>query len=130
MHRSRIGVVLIDHPTATYDASAAFWTGARGGDRGPAGDPGDDEPYEVLDSLPGGVKLDLQRTGPGTPPRIHLDIETDDVAAEVDRLLALGAQTVQERDGYTILADPGGLLFCVVPIQTGSDFETHATTWS
>ncbi len=130
MHRSRIGVVLIDHPTETYEDAASFWAGARGGDRGQAGEPVDDEPYEALESLPGGVKLDLQRTGSGTPPRIHLDIETDDVGAEVARLLALGARVVDDRDGYTILADPGGVVFCVVPIQTGSAFDTHATTWS
>ena len=130
MHRSRIGVVLIDHPIETYDAAASFWTAARGGGREATGDPPDDEPYEALDSLPGGVKLDLQRTGSGTPPRIHLDIETDDVTAEVQRLLTLGAQVVEERDGYTILADPGGLVFCVVPVQTGSAFDGHSTTWS
>ena len=45
-------------------------------------------------------------------------------------LLTLGARVVEERDGYTILADPGGLVFCVVPVQTGSAFDGHSTTWS
>jgi hypothetical protein len=59
---------------------------------------------------------------------VHLDIETDDVPAETERLLALGATLVEERKGYRILADPGGLLFCVVPIQT-DEFDQYAVTW-
>lgn len=129
MHRSRIGVFLIDHPADMYAGAATFWAAARGGERGTSAAPPDEDPYEALDDLPGGVKLELQRTGAGTPPRIHLDIETDNVPAEVARVIALGAQVSEERQGYTILRDPGGLLFCVVPVQTGDEFDTYATTW-
>lgn len=128
MHRSRVGVVLIDHPVESYDAAAAFWAGARGSERDAAGPP-EDNPYESLDPLPGGVMLELQRTGEGTAPRVHLDIETDDVPAEVARVVALGATVVRQEEGYAVLADPGGVPFCVVPVQTGTDFEAHATTW-
>lgn len=128
MHRSRVGVVLIDHPVESYDAAAAFWAGARGSERDPAGPP-EDNPYESLTALPGGLLLELQRTGGGTPARVHLDIETDDVAAEVARVVALGATVTQRHDGYAVLTDPGGLVFCVVPVQTGVDFDAHATTW-
>ncbi|WP_109473269.1 VOC family protein [Ornithinimicrobium cavernae] len=128
MHRSRIGVVLIDHPPESYDAAAAFWAGARGSERGPDGPPAEN-PYESLDRLPGGVMLELQRLGPGTPPRVHLDLETDDVPAEVARVVALGARVVEEHESYTVLADPGGVPFCVVPVQRAEDFERHATTW-
>lgn len=130
MHRSRIGVVLIDHPAESFDAAAAFWAGARGSERGgPPPTPSEDSPYTALDPLPGGVMLELQRTGPGTPARIHLDIETDDVEAEVARVRALGASVVSEREGYAILADPGGVLFCVVSVQTGDAFDQHARSW-
>lgn len=127
MHRSRVGVVLIDHPVETYAAAAAFWAGARGSDRDPSG-PAEDNPYQSLAPL-AGLMFELQRTGEGTAPRIHLDIETDNVPAEVERVVALGATVVEEREGYTILTDPGGLLFCIVPVQTGAEFEAHATTW-
>lgn len=129
MHRSRIGVLLIDHPAESYDAAAAFWAGARGGPRGTSDAPPGEDPYESLDPLPGGLKVEVQRLGAGTPARIHLDIETDDLPAEVRRVVALGARVEQQCEGYTILRDPGGLLFCVVPVQTGSEFEAHATTW-
>lgn len=46
--------------------------------------------------------------------RVHLDIETNDRAAEVQRLLALGATVAREADGYTVLRDPEGNQFCVV----------------
>ena len=87
MHRSRIAVVLIDHPEESYEPAATFWAAAQGATRS-----ADDEPeHESLDRLPGNVALELQRTGSGTPPRVHLDLETDDVPAEVARLEALGA---------------------------------------
>lgn len=127
MHRSRVGVILIDHPQESYAASSAFWAGAHGGSVTSA--PSADDPYESLDDLPGGIKVEAQRTGSGTPPRIHLDIETDDVPAEVDRVIALGARVVEQHRAYAVLADPGGMQFCVVPVQTGAAFEEHATTW-
>ncbi|HET7068772.1 MAG TPA: VOC family protein [Nocardioides sp.] len=128
MHRSRIGVVLIDHPEESYDAAAAFWAAARGSERrGDATDP--DDPYESLAPMAGGIGLELQRTGSGTPARVHLDVETDDVRAEIARVEALGATVVDHHDRWAVLADPGGLLFCVVPAQTGDDFAASATTW-
>jgi len=128
MHRSRIGVVLVDHPAESYDEAAGFWAAARGSERrGDASDP--DDPYEALDAIGGGIKLELQRTGSGTPARVHLDIEADDVAAEIARVVGLGARVVDHHEDWAVLADPGGLLFCVVPVQTGADFAAHATTW-
>jgi hypothetical protein len=127
MHRSRIGVVLVDHPTDVYDTTAAFWAGATGHDLARHAAP-DDDPYDSLGLLGGSLKLELQRTGTGTPSCVHLDIETDDVTAETARLVALGATVVEEREGYRIMADPGGLPFCVVPVQT-DDFDSYAATW-
>lgn len=129
MHRSRIGVFLIDHPEESYDAAASFWAAASGSQRTRSDAPPDEDPYESLTPLAGGELLELQRTGTGTPPRIHLDLETDDVAAEVARVVALGASVLEEREGYTILTDPGGMAFCVVPVQSGDHFARHATTW-
>lgn len=130
MHRSRIAVVLIDQAAETYETAAQFWAAATGSSRA-AEPPTAESPYESLRPLPGGVDLALQRTGAGSPARVHLDIETDDVDAEIARLLALGARIAERRDGYAILTDPGGLVFCVVPVQSArEDFEVHATTWS
>ena len=124
MHRSRVGVVLIDHPEDGYTAARDFWAAAVGAE--PQPEPG--EPFDSLGAT-GEVHLALQRTGVGTPSRVHLDIETDDVRAEVARLLGLGAQVVIEYEEYAVLSDPEGLPFCVVPVQNGEAFERHATTW-
>ncbi len=52
-----------------------------------------------------------------TKNRVHLDLQADDRAAEVERLRALGATVVHEKDEWgtrwTTMADPEGNEFCV-----------------
>jgi hypothetical protein len=130
MHRSRIGVFLIDHAEESYDVAATFWVAATGSERSRSDAPPGEDPYESLTPLAGGELLELQRTGAGTPPRVHLDLETDDVPAEVARLEALGATVATRHDTWAVLHDPGGLVFCVVPVWTDQDdFDRHATLW-
>ena len=130
MHRSRVAVVLVDHPRESYDVAAAFWAAATASDGPVPGGPSEEEPYESLRRLPGGVLFELQRTGTGTPPRVHLDIETDDVEAEVARLTSLGATVAERPEGFVVLHDPGGLVFCVVPVPSArASFDEHASTW-
>jgi catechol 2,3-dioxygenase-like lactoylglutathione lyase family enzyme len=68
------------------------------------------------------LSLDQVRSTLQIPPRIHLDLYTDDQAGEVARLLALGATAVHwdkrppDAD-FVILADPEGNRFCVVDIN-------------
>ncbi len=124
MHRSRIGVVLIDHPPGVQEQGVSFWAGVQGVQPRPV----EGEPYVGLGTV-GSLEFAQQRLGDDTTARVHLDIETDDVAAEVARVVALGATVVQAHDDYTVLRDPAGLLFCVVPVQTGGAFEAHALVW-
>ena len=77
----------------------------------------------VLLGPPDGVgphlSLDQVRSGLQIPPRLHLDLYTAEQAAEVERLIALGATEFHwdkrppDAD-YVILADPEGNRFCVV----------------
>jgi predicted enzyme related to lactoylglutathione lyase len=65
------------------------------------------------------VSLDRVHSTVQVPPRIHLDLYAEDQAAEVKRLMALGATEVQwdkrpSDADYVILADPEGNRFCVV----------------
>ena len=68
------------------------------------------------------LSLDQVRSALQLPPRIHLDLYTEDQAGEVARLLALGATEIHwdkrpaDAD-YVILADPEGNRFCVVDIS-------------
>ncbi len=124
MHRSRIGVVLIDAPEESHADTLGFWAEAAGREPETSGD----SPYSSLGAH-GGLRVEIQRIGSGTPARVHLDIETDDVAAEVARLEGLGAIVYEQREKYTVMTDPAGLLFCVVPVWTGQLFEDNATGW-
>jgi predicted enzyme related to lactoylglutathione lyase len=49
--------------------------------------------------------------------RVHLDLEADDVAAEVARVISLGATHIYDKDEFdmqwTTLADPEGNEFCI-----------------
>lgn len=83
---------------------------------------GDDDDFALLRPRNGGgpnVSLDRVRSTLQVPPRIHLDLYADDHAAEVGRLIGLGATEVHwdkrppDAD-YVILADPEGNRFCVI----------------
>jgi catechol 2,3-dioxygenase-like lactoylglutathione lyase family enzyme len=96
----------------------AFWTAAL--DYVPR--EGDDDDFALLrprDGVGPNLSLDKMRSAVHIPPRIHLDLYTDDQAGEVQRLLALGATEVHwskrppDAD-YVILADPEGNRFCVI----------------
>ena len=96
----------------------AFWTAALDY----VAREGDADDFALLHSRDGcgpNVSLDRVRSTLQIPPRIHLDLYAVDQAAEVQRLLALGATEVHwdkrpvDAD-YVILADPEGNRFCVV----------------
>ena len=123
MHRSRLQVVLIDSPPDVAEAEIAFWAAALGHEPTPEAG----TPFTEIAPFGDGQVLAHQRLQEGGS-RIHLDLETDDPAAEVRRLERLGAVRVGGSDGSVHLRDPAGLIFCVVPVQS-DDFEQHATTW-
>ena len=100
----------------------AFWAAAL--DYVPREQPDDSTDFVLLrprDGVGPNLSLDRVRSTLQVPPRIHLDLYTDDQADEVQRLLALGATEVHwskrppDAD-YVILADPEGNRFCVVDI--------------
>jgi hypothetical protein len=60
--------------------------------------------------------------------RVHIDIETDDIAAEVARLTKLGAKEIDRRERWTIMEAPSGQRFCVVRAQRPG-FNENANRW-
>jgi len=60
--------------------------------------------------------------------RVHLDIETDDIGAEVARLQNLGATTFKRLDRWVVMQAPSGQRFCVVRVQR-SGFAENANRW-
>ena len=61
--------------------------------------------------------------------RVHIDIETDDLEAEVKRLEALGAKRVSFVKRWWVMEAPTGQRFCVVRPQR-ADFDAGATCWN
>jgi predicted enzyme related to lactoylglutathione lyase len=124
-HRSRLTSVLVDVPAADHDASATFWSAALGRE----GKTYEKFPeYLVLGEVTPGIEFMIQSTGDAAP-RVHFDIETDDVEAEVARLTALGAREVERHHSWVVMHDPAGTVFCVVTVQIKDAFAQHATTW-
>ncbi len=114
----RNGVLAIVVDCADLDRSARFWTEALGYTAGPAGDR-----YRPLFPADGaGIEVLLQRAAGDRrhKNRVHLDLRTGDLAAETERICALGATRLTARpvteDGWRwhILADPDGNEFCVL----------------
>ena len=124
-HRSRLAAVLVDVPADQREQASTFWSAAFG--RKPSQVPNNPE-YDYLDEVTPGIEFMVQGTG-DDKPRVHFDIETDDIDAEVARLTALGATEVDRVKSWVIMRDPVGTTFCVVKIQLKDSFEAHATTW-
>jgi hypothetical protein len=125
MHRSRLSTILIDTPADEAPAAAAFWSAALGV---PARTPPGEEQFT---SLPGSLPdLTLAVQAVDDAPRYHVDIETDDVAAETERLTGLGAVEINRWLECRILRAPGGHLLCVIPRHSPDEvFQRHATVW-
>jgi hypothetical protein len=125
-HRSRAFCgALIDVPRDEYAAAREFWSGAL--DR-PAQVEDDDPDYTSYGQATDGVEFMVQAVGDPSA-RVHLDIETDDVEADVARLVGLGATVVERIHTWVVMRDPVGIIFCVVRVQLPEAFEAHATTW-
>jgi len=91
MHKSRLGTIVIDCRTDDVDVAARFWSQALGRRLETLADPCDSA-YRELEGPPAEIKVLVQAVD--HPSRVHLDIETDDIEAEVGRLEALGAKRV------------------------------------
>lgn len=125
MHKSRLGTIVIDCQGDTPDDAARFWSAALGWPVRPLDDP-DDAQYRQFDGPPDEVKVLVQSVA--HPSRVHLDIETDDIEAEVRRLEALGATRVAQVKRWWVMEAPTGQRFCVVRPQR-ADFATRANPW-
>ena len=125
MHRSRLAGLIIDCETTDLGGAATFWGAALG--RRPRALPGaEGERYVELVDPTGALHVEVQAVS--HPSRVHLDIESDDVEAEVLRLLALGARRVRAVGDWWVLEAPTGQRFCVVPASSPR-FAAEASVW-
>jgi predicted enzyme related to lactoylglutathione lyase len=126
MHKSKLGGFIIDCRSNDLGAAAGFWGAALGMPvRELPGSEG--EFYRRLDDAHHGLHIEVQKVE--HPSRVHLDIETNDIEAEVRRLEQLGAKRIQAVQTWWVMEAPTGQRFCVVSASS-PDFERLATVWS
>jgi hypothetical protein len=126
MHKSRLATVVIDCQTEQLDEAASFWSAALG--RSSPEHPDPDSPnYRELSGPSDEVTVLVQSVD--HPSRTHIDIETDDVEAEVRRLESLGATRVAHIKTWWVMEAPTGQRFCVVRPQR-PDFGARANVWN
>lgn len=125
MHRSRLGGLIIDCDTDDLERAAAFWSRALGLQTLETKKP-EDENYIQFKTKPNDLDIEVQKVNHTS--RVHLDIETDDIEAEVNRLKRLGAREVKQTRDWVVMESPTGHRFCIVPIQR-SEFVSEANVW-
>ncbi|HEY2464633.1 MAG TPA: VOC family protein [Steroidobacteraceae bacterium] len=126
MHKSKLSGFIIDCQTLDLDRSADFWGNALGlAVRAlPAGE---GEIYKQLVDHQHGLHIEVQAVSHSS--RVHLDIETDDLEAEVSRLEKLGAKRIAAVQTWWVMEAPTGQRFCVVRAAS-ADFHANATAWA
>ena len=124
MHKSRLAAFVIDTHGDDLNQAKQFWSKALGQDCkeydsinfSPINTP-DDQPHIWLHKV-------------NHPSRIHLDIETDNIDAEVDRLKKLGATVFEEKEKWVVMEAPTGHRFCVVnPQRDDFDSSNQVNCW-
>jgi predicted enzyme related to lactoylglutathione lyase len=125
MHKSKLGGFIIDCRTDDLGAAADFWGAALGM---PVRElPGvEGKFYQRLEDGQHDLHIEVQKVE--HPSRVHLDIETDDIEAEVRRLEALGAKRIQAVQTWWVMEAPTGQRFCVVQASS-SKFQERAADW-
>jgi hypothetical protein len=123
MHKSRLAGFIIDCQSSDLEGAARFWSAALGmkelGEEGGV--------YKGLDASARDLVIEVQTVG--HPSRVHLDIETDDIEAEVARLEKLGAKHALAVKTWQVMEAPTGQRFCVVRAKKSLDGALGVTSW-
>ena len=125
MHHSRLCALLIDCKVSDVDEAALFWSQALGRPVD-LDHPGSRADYRMLETPQDEPIVQIQRVEHES--RVHIDIESDDIPAEVARLEKLGAKVVDRLERWVVMQSPTGHRFCVVRIQRPG-FPKNANRW-
>lgn len=124
MHRSRLAGLIMDCRTDDLEQAAKFWSAALGMPLKPAAEEPSPQYRQLMTG--DGPHIEVQKVDHES--RVHIDIETDDIEAEVRRLEALGAKRVGTVHTWCVMQAPTGQKFCVVR-QQRPRFEEQANVW-
>jgi predicted enzyme related to lactoylglutathione lyase len=127
MHKSRLSGLIIDCKTEDLTAAAEFWSRALGMEKiERPQDESSPQKYVHLKNAANHMDVEVQKVA--HPSRVHLDIETDDIPAEVARLEKLGAKVVEKIDTWVVMEAPTGQRFCIVSASRPG-FAEGANSW-
>ena len=125
MHKSKLAGFIIDCRTDDLESAVTFWSAALGMDkRALPGEEGS-KYVRLMDPL---EHLDIEVQLVDHESRLHLDIETDDIEAEVLRLEKLGAKRIVKIHSWWVMQAPTGQKFCVVRVHD-KNFAENANSW-
>jgi predicted enzyme related to lactoylglutathione lyase len=125
MHSSKLGGFIIDCNTDDVEQAAAFWSAALGMPI-KARSQSSAAKYAELDSGARDLHVEVQTVSHAS--RVHLDIQSDNIEAEVERLEKLGAKRVAHVQTWWVMEAPTGQRFCVVRPQD-ERFAENAQQW-
>ena len=125
MHKSKLCGFIIDCQTDDLNSAADFWGGALGMKvkKLPA-----EEGEKYVRLLDPTEHLHVEVQSVSHASRVHLDIETDNIEAEVERLEKLGATRIKQINSWWVMEAPTGQRFCVVK-QCSKNFDQQASVW-
>lgn len=110
MHRVLLRLVVLDLAPDVHESARTFWADTVAGSVGDGWSP----EFSWINGGASAAHLLVQRLEQG-PSRLHFDLETDDMDAEITRLERLGAERIERFHHWQVMRDPAGMLFCVVP---------------
>jgi hypothetical protein len=125
MHKSKLAGFIIDCQTDHLKQAAAFWGSALGMELRQLPPDETDKYVQLVDPT---EQLYIAVQAVSHPSRVHLDIESDDIEAEVRRLETLGAKRVQQVKTWWVMEAPTGQRFCVVR-KSSPGFDEQAKEW-
>lgn len=107
VHKSRLGCVVIECHTDHVEHAAGFWSQALGH----PSEMNEEGNFATLHDPDGTIAMIVQ--GVPDEPKVHLDIETDDMQAEIRRLEKIGARKLGVLDHAVVMEAPTGHRFRV-----------------
>lgn len=108
MHKSRLSAIVIDVHTDHVEQSAGFWSQLLG----QSAYADEDGHRAIIQATDAGVSLVIEAVH--DEARIHFDIETDDLAAEIQRIEGLGGKKIRVVDHTVIMEAPTGHRFRLI----------------
>jgi len=114
MHKSRLAALVLDSKVDDIEEANKFWEQALGLKCVRSNEEWSSK-YSHLNSPTDQPHILIQKTTHES--RVHLDIETDNISAEVERLKTLDAKVVETFERWVVMEAPTGHRFCVVNPQ-------------